>query len=172
MINDFSDAECGYGAWGDGEMNTSAWVYGNGTSQISQTCGSGGWILSGTVGVATANGDNAAGFGFSLMGYVHDAAAAENVDCTTFDVSAYSGFAITMASASGTVSQVGIGVDLLNGDKGEIKVSVPTTAAAVPVTWSQLGITDTSQITGIWGYFVTGTSAYTVDLVISSFSLQ
>jgi len=34
VINDFSDGECAYGKWGDGEMNTSAWSYGNSTSSI------------------------------------------------------------------------------------------------------------------------------------------
>jgi hypothetical protein len=171
-VNDFSASDCSYGAWGDGEMNTSGWTYGNGTSSLSATCGSGSWTFSGTVGVSDAAGANAAGFGFSLMGYVHDNTAAADVNCNVFDLSKYAGFSIKMASASGAIGQVGIGVDLADGSKGKVEVSVPTTATAVPVTWSQLGISDASRITGIWGYFLNGASSVSVDLVITGWSLQ
>jgi hypothetical protein len=40
------------------------------------------------------------------------------------------------------------------------------------VTWSDLGISGASQITGIWGNFINGTSDVTSDLVINQFGLQ
>jgi hypothetical protein len=172
VVNDFSDGECGYGGWGDGEMNSSAWASGNGTSSISATCADGSWTFSGTVGVTSDTGANWAGFGLSLLGYVHDNTTGSNSDCTAFDLSAYSGFSITLSSASGAVSTIGIGVNLADESKGEKKVSVPTTPTAVSVTWSDLGISDASQIATIWGYFVNGSSDVTVDLVIEGFRLE
>jgi hypothetical protein len=153
-------------------MNTAGWSYGNGTSSISATCDGGSWTFSGTVGVSDTTGANAAGFGFSLMGYVHDATTSSDVDCTAFDLSKYGGFSLTMASASGAIGKVGIGVDLLDGGKGKIEVDVPTSASAIDITWSDLGTSDASRIKGIWGYFLNGTSDVTVDLVISGWSLK
>jgi hypothetical protein len=167
-----SDSECGYGGWGDGEMNSSAWASANGTSSISATCADGSWTFSGTLGVTSDTGDNWAGFGISLLGYVHDNTADSNWDCTAFDLSAYSGFSITLSSASGAISTIGIGVNLADESKGEKKISVPTTPTPVSVTWSDLGISDASRIATIWGYFVNGSSDVTVDLVIEGFSLD
>jgi hypothetical protein len=172
VVNDFSDSECGYGGWGDGEMNSSAWASANGTSSISATCADGSWTFSGTLGVTSDTGDNWAGFGISLLGYVHDNTADSNWDCTAFDLSAYSGFSITLSSASGAISTIGIGVNLADESKGEKKISVPTTPTPVSVTWSDLGISDASRIATIWGYFVNGSSDVTVDLVIEGFSLD
>ncbi|HEX7501204.1 MAG TPA: hypothetical protein VF524_13010, partial [Polyangia bacterium] len=154
------------------EMNTSAWTYGNGTSSISATCGGGTWTFSGTVGAANATGSNTAGFGFTLQGYVHDNTANTNPNCAVFDLSAYSGLSISLASPSGAIASVGIGVNLADGSKGKKEISVGTTATAVTITWSQLGITDASQITAIWGNFINGSSGVTVDLVIDKFGLQ
>ena len=153
-------------------MNTAAWSYGNGTSSIAATCDGGTWTFSGTVGVSNDEGANAAGFGFALMGYVHDTTADADVDCSAFDLSAYTGLSISLASASGAISTVGIGVDLAGGGKGEKKISVSETATEVTLTWSDLGISDALQIKGIWGYFVNGEADVTVDLVIDKFGPQ
>jgi hypothetical protein len=51
-------------------------------------------------------------------------------------------------------------------------ISVGTTAATVTVTWSDLGISDATQITGIWGNFINGASDVTSDLVVSQLGLQ
>ena len=48
--------------------------------------------------------------------------------------------------------------------KGMKTISVSTTATAVTVTWSDLGISSASQITGIWGNFINGASNVTSDL--------
>jgi hypothetical protein len=151
---------------------TSAWTYGNGTSSISATCGGGTWTFSGTVGVSSDTGANTAGFGFALQGYVHDNTANANVDCTVFDLSAYSGLSISLASPSGAITSVEIGVDLADGSKGKKEVSVGTTATAVAITWSDLGVSGASQVKTIWGSFVNGSSDVTVDLVIDKFGLQ
>ena len=172
-INDFSDSSaCGYGKWGDGEMNTTAWAYGNGTSTVRSVCGSGSWTLAGNVGVADQVGSNAAGFGITLMGYVHNNTSNSNTDCTVFDLSAYSGLVISLASPSGAVQSIQVGVTLADGSKGVKTISVGTTATAVTVTWSDLGISGASQITGIWGNFINGTSDVISDLVINQFGLQ
>lgn len=123
------------------------------------------------MGVTSDTGENAAGFGFSLMGYVEDNTSGSDVDCTAFDLSAYTRFSLTMASASGAVSKIGIGVGLAGGSKGKVEVSVPTSASAVTISWSDLGISDASRMASIWGYFVNGESDVTVDLVISGFAL-
>jgi hypothetical protein len=172
VINDFSNSQCSYGGWSNGEMNSSAWTYGNGSSSISATCGTGGWVISGTVGVATVSGTNPAGFGLSLTGSVYSAAASANVNCTAFDLSAYSGLLITLSSASGAISTLGIGVNMADGGHGQTDILVPTTATAVAIIWSQLGITNASKITGITGVFRNGASAVTVDLVVGSVRLQ
>ena len=112
------------------------------------------------------------GFGFTLMGKVHDTATSADVSCNTFDLSAYSGFSITLSSASGSITSVGIGVNLADGSKGHTEIAVAKTATTLHVTWAQLGITSPAQITGIWGYFISGTSNVTNDLVISHFGLQ
>jgi hypothetical protein len=103
---------------------------------------------------------------------VFSAAASANENCTAFDLSAYSGLLITLSSASGAISTLGIGVDLADGGHGQTDISVPTTATAVAITWSQLGLTNASKITGIAGVFRNGASAVTVDLVVGSIKLQ
>lgn len=172
VINDFTTSGCNYGNWAYGEMASSAWAYANGASTISATCASGNWTFSGMVGATTATGANQAGFGFTLMGKVRDAATSADVSCKTFDLSAYSGFSITLSSASGAITSVGIGVNLADGSKGHTEIAVAKTAATLSVTWAQLGITSPAQITGIWGYFISGPSPVTNDLVISHFGLQ
>ena len=93
------------------------------------------------------------------------------MDCTAFDLSAYPGLVISLASASGDIAAVGIGVDLADGDKGEKKIDVPTTAEEVTITWSDLGISDASRVKTIWGYFPNGASDVAVDLVIDKLEL-
>jgi hypothetical protein len=172
VINDFVTSGCYYGNSTSGEMDTAAWTYGNGTSTISATCASGNWTFSGTVGAASDTGANQTGFGFTLMGKVHDTATNTDLSCKTFDLSAYSGLSITLSSASGVITSVGIGVNLADGSKGHTEIAVTNTATTVPVTWAQLGTTIPAQITGIWGYFIGGASSVTNDLVISHFGLQ
>ena len=172
VINDFATSGCNYGNGTYGAMDSSAWTYGNGASTISATCASGNWTFSGIVGTNTTTGANQAGFGFTLMGKVHDTATSADVSCNTFDLSAYSGFSITLSSASGSITSVGIGVNLADGSKGHTEIAVAKTATTLHVTWAQLGITSPAQITGIWGYFISGTSNVTNDLVVSHFGLQ
>jgi hypothetical protein len=150
-------------------MASSAWAYGNGTSTVSATCDAGSFVYSGNLGVATDTGDNAAGFGFTLLGYVVETDT--SVDCTVSDLSGYTGLSISLSSASGAVTAVIIGVDLADGSQGSLEITVGTAAAATTVTWTQLGITDASQITGIWGSLVNGDADVTVDLVIDSLTL-
>jgi hypothetical protein len=172
VINDFTTSGCNYGNWAYGEMASSAWAYANGASTISATCASGNWTFSGMVGVTTATGANQAGFGFTLMGKVRDAATSADVSCKTFDLSAYSGFSITLSSASGSITSVGIGVNLADGSNGHTEIAVTKTATTLSLTWTQLGIASPAQTTGIWGYFISGPSPVTNDLVISHFGLQ
>jgi hypothetical protein len=106
------------------------------------------------------------------MGYVHDNTSNTNSNCTVFDVSEYSGLVISLASPSGAIKSIQVGVDLAGGSKGMKTISVSTTAAAVTVTWSDLGISDATQLTGIWGNFINGASDVTSDLVVSQLGLQ
>ena len=172
VIDDFATSGCSYGNGTYGEMDSVAWSYGNGTSAISATCASGNWTFSGTVGVTTTTGANQAGFGFTLMGKGYDNATKTEVSCKTFDLSAYSGFSIRLSSASGAITKVGIGVNLADNSKAQTEIAVTRTPTTVPVTWTQLKIASAAQITEIWGYFISGASSVTNDLVISHFGLQ
>jgi hypothetical protein len=122
VLSDFADGSCSYGKWGDGDINTAAWSYGNDASAVSAKCGNGSWTFSGTIGATSSIGANSAGFGLTLLGHVHDNATNSDVACTTFDLTAYSGFSITLTSASGAITSVGIGVDL--ADKSQFRVVI------------------------------------------------
>jgi hypothetical protein len=67
---------------------------------------------------------------------------------------------------------VGIGVTLADGTKSSTKISVAKPATTVAVTWTELGIASAARIVGIWGYFQSGESNVTDDLVISAFGLK
>ena len=143
-----------------------------GASTVSAKCGNGSWTFSGTLGAASSMGANSAGFGFTLLGHVHDNATNTDVACTTFDLTAYSGFSTTLASASGAITRVSIGVDLADKSQGHVEIPVTTTATTVVVSWAQLGITGAAAATGISGTFINGANSVTDDLVITSFALE
>jgi hypothetical protein len=94
------------------------------------------------------------------------------VACTTFDLTAYSGLSITLASASGAITRVGISVSLADKSQGHVEIPVTTRATTVTVSWAQIGITSAAVVTGISGNFINGANSVTDDLVITSFALE
>lgn len=175
VINDFSSSDCYYGDYGSGEMVTGAYVTDPvGTSTVKGTCGgAAGWAFSGTLGVATDSSANDVGFALNLMGSVQQSGLDGSLDCNAYDLSAYSGFAITLSSPSGAVSTIELSVEVSGVRQPPATVNVPQTPTAVNVTWAQLGINQTAaaRITAIAGRLVNGTAPIAVDLAIKRFAL-
>ena len=145
-----------------------------GTSTVTSSCaGTGVWSFSGTLGVATDDNANGVLFGLNLMGDVNQNGVDGGLACTAYNLSAYSGFSITMSSVSGAVSSIALAIGVAGVMETAATVAVPTTATPVHVTWAQLGIdaTAASRITFIGAQFVNGAEPTTVDLVIKSIGL-
>lgn len=175
VINDFSNADCSHGDYNSGEMVSGADVTPPaGTSNITATCGSaGGWVFSGTLGVATDDNANDVGFALSFDGNVMQNGLDGSLTCNNFDLSDYAGLSITLSSASGSVTSIAVAAEVSGNRQPDVTIQVPRTPTAVHVTWAQLGITaaDAAKITGLPMRFVNGTSAITVDLAIKSIGL-
>jgi hypothetical protein len=169
-IDDFTKSDCSYGGWANGEMNVVSWKWANGSSSLSYACGSG-WAFSGSL---SAGWSNMAGFGFTPLGVAYNSSTGKNENCTMFDLSKYSGLSLTLSSASGNISSIGVGIGFLDGSQGQVQISVPRSATVVNVSWAQLGITDLTklkQVNKIFGYFINGSNAVSIDLVISRWGL-